>query len=129
MSTVQTGDPSIIPKSDPGVSVIEGSQTTLTCNSSGGAPLPSLSWYREDGGDRVLLETGGPDPLILEYTGDRNHNGHRLVCEADQTEIVTRAEVRSESRNLNVQCKLRRIVNSALKQCLSSCSHFNYCCI
>ena len=64
---VQTDDPPIAPVSDP-VTTVEGSQTNLTCNSSGGSPLPSLSWYREGGGDRVLLETGGHDPLILEYT-------------------------------------------------------------
>ena len=112
MCTVQTGDPSIIPPSDP-VTVIEGSNTNLTCTPSGGAPLPSLSWYREYGGDRVLLETGGPDPLILEYTGDRNHNGHILVCEADQTvQSLRRAEVRTESSAIvDIHCKLKQILS------------------
>ncbi|XP_073670143.1 sialic acid-binding Ig-like lectin 7 [Paramisgurnus dabryanus] len=62
----------------PSNSVLEGSSVTLICSSDGNPAVFIYTWYRENGGQRVELQTGYN--LTFNVT-DRTHTGH-YYCQA-----------------------------------------------
>ena len=79
--------------------------TYVDCTSTGdGVPIPSLSWYRDDGVRLVPLVTTGTDPMTATYTGDRSHQGQELVCKSDQNGQAPQATVMEARVTIDVTC-------------------------
>ena len=89
--------------------MVDDSDITLTCRSSGGVPDPVLSWYRDSGSGVIdpPLAGPGPSPVTLQYTGVRGHNGDKLVCQADQRQEASDATETQTGLVIDIQCEYK----------------------
>ena len=84
----------------------EGDTKTLTCTIDGGVPTPLLSWYRQTAtGSLIPLKYGG-SPITQSYTGERAHNGGKLICRATQTRRGLSDVTKDTTLNLDIHCTL-----------------------
>lgn len=82
---------------DPSGPVLEGNSVTLTCNSHANPAVTNYTWYRVDGDDEDMSESG---PTLVIDRADPSHSGE-YYCGAKNDH----GEEKSTPFQLDVQCE------------------------
>lgn len=84
--------------------IVEHTESTFTCSSTGGNPKAEFRWLRDYSGPEreeiTTWVTPGDGQSELRWTPDRNNDGDHIICQVKQQD-----DIREKNHLVVVICK------------------------